>query len=352
MKNLVKKCIAIALTCVMMVMLVAPMFTVAALADTSGDADVRASKGEINGISVELLRAEIERQYALEGGEWWEVLWETLEHFRNTGLLTAYQITQINSSSGVLTWLTLPAPVTIVVGPYTRWSIAAQNHTQWMAILSQVYDPGDFDDFYEGPLTSIREADEDYFDIMQSIRHMRTLRGAYRASERDFSERRGEHSLPIVITQPGTYLLTLNEGARSTQFVLEITGDTPVQQTQPQADTITVTIDNTPVNFADQAPTIINGRTLVPARGVFEALGFDPSWNEQAQQVTLSRDRDIILISIGSATFTTNGVSHTLDVPAQIINGRTMLPIRAVLESLGYDLNWEDSARTVVISTH
>jgi hypothetical protein len=115
---------------------------------------------------------------------------------------------------------------------------------------------------------------------------------------------------------------------------------------------INVTIGNTPVNFTDQPPIIVDGRTLVPVRGVFEALGFGVSWNEQARQVTLSRPNDTIIITIDSATFTTNNTNRTLDVPAQIIGGRTMVPIRAVLESVGYTVGWEEATRTVVITTN
>jgi len=127
---------------------------------------------------------------------------------------------------------------------------------------------------------------------------------------------------------------------------------TTTTHTLTQNNPITVTIGNTPVNFADQPPVIVDNRTLVPVRGVFEALGFDVSWNEQARQATLSRATATIVITIDSATFTTNGISHTLDVPAQIIGSRTMLPIRAVLESVGYDLAWDEATRTVIISAN
>ena len=120
--------------------------------------------------------------------------------------------------------------------------------------------------------------------------------------------------------------------------------------TQPGA--INVTINNIPVNFTGQVPTIVDGRTLVPVRGVFEGLGFEVSWNEQARQATLSRANDTIVITIDSAAFTANGTSRTLDVPAQIIGGSTMLPLRAVLESVGYGLAWDENTRTVIISTN
>lgn len=118
-----------------------------------------------------------------------------------------------------------------------------------------------------------------------------------------------------------------------------------------QANTgITVTIDGERVIFADQTPVIVGGRTLVPLRGVFEALGFYIEWNNDTRTAYLFGFGIVISITIGSYVFTLNGVEHALDVPAQIINGRTMLPIRAVLENVGFGLDWNDATRTVVIT--
>jgi hypothetical protein len=115
------------------------------------------------------------------------------------------------------------------------------------------------------------------------------------------------------------------------------------------AQSVDVTINGVRVNFADQGPIIEQGRTLVPVGGVFDALGFEVEWNEQAQVATLSRADYIVLITIGSDVFTVNGASHTLEVPARIIGGRTMLPIRAVLESVGYVVGWDGASRTVLV---
>ena len=114
---------------------------------------------------------------------------------------------------------------------------------------------------------------------------------------------------------------------------------------------IRVTINGEEVAFDGQAPVIVGGRTLVPVRGVFEELGFDVGWNGEARQATLTRSDFTVVLTIGSATFTTNGINHALDVPAQIIGGSTMLPIRAVLESVGYYLDWDGGTRTVIISS-
>ena len=117
------------------------------------------------------------------------------------------------------------------------------------------------------------------------------------------------------------------------------------------ANEINVTIDGVAVDFEGQPPVIVDGRTLVPVRGVFEALGFNVDWHQPTQTATLTSADYAIIISIGSGSFTTNGASHILDVPAQIIGGRTMLPIRAVLESVGYNVDWEAATATVLIST-
>jgi len=116
-------------------------------------------------------------------------------------------------------------------------------------------------------------------------------------------------------------------------------------------DPINVTIDGERVAFSGQGPAIIDGRTLVPVRGVFEALGFGVDWNEAARTATLTSDGHMVTLTIGSANFTTNGASYALDVPAQIVGGRTMLPIRAVLESVGFQVGWNEASRTVIISS-
>ena len=112
-----------------------------------------------------------------------------------------------------------------------------------------------------------------------------------------------------------------------------------------------VRIDGVAVVFDGQLPTIVDGRTLVPVRGVFEHVGFDVDWDPISRQVTLTSENYEVILTIGSAEFTTNGIVHTLDVPAQIIGDRTMLPIRAVLESVGYHVSWDDRNRIVLVSS-
>jgi len=113
---------------------------------------------------------------------------------------------------------------------------------------------------------------------------------------------------------------------------------------------INVTINGEAVQFADQGPVVVDGRTLVPVRGVFEHLGFDVDWYQPLQMATLTSEHHMITIAVGSDVFTTDNIIFELEVPAQIINDRTMLPIRQVLESVGFALDWDQATRTVIIT--
>jgi len=114
---------------------------------------------------------------------------------------------------------------------------------------------------------------------------------------------------------------------------------------------INVTINGRQINFAEQGPGIIDGRTLVPVREVFEQLNFTVEWHGGARQVFMQSDRYTVVLIIGRNTFYINGVPHFLEVPAQIIGDTTMVPLRAILEGVGYRINWHSRARTVQINT-
>ncbi len=103
----------------------------------------------------------------------------------------------------------------------------------------------------------------------------------------------------------------------------------------------------------DQMPVIVNGRTLVPMRGIFEALGADVEWIDATKTVVGSRDRQYVKLRLDSDTVYINGIEQEkkLDVPATIINGRTMVPVRFIAETLGETVEWDDSTKTVKITS-
>lgn len=104
---------------------------------------------------------------------------------------------------------------------------------------------------------------------------------------------------------------------------------------------ITVYVDGTAISF-DQPPIIKDDRTLVPMRKIFEALDAEVFWDEPSQSVTAVHGTDVILFHIGQAGLYKNGqLAYTMDVPAQIVNDRTLVPLRAVAESLGAEVGWD-----------
>ncbi len=117
---------------------------------------------------------------------------------------------------------------------------------------------------------------------------------------------------------------------------------------QFRTDEISVLLNAANLDF-DQPPIVVNGRTLVPVRAVVEAMNGQVEWNDITQTVTLSYGSNKILLTIDSTTAYLNGNSVSLDVAPQIINGRTLLPIRFVAESFGYVVNWLEETKTVDI---
>ncbi|MCL2421841.1 MAG: stalk domain-containing protein [Defluviitaleaceae bacterium] len=113
---------------------------------------------------------------------------------------------------------------------------------------------------------------------------------------------------------------------------------------------ITVRVNGTAVQFTDVHPTIVNDRTLVPMRGVFEHMGFNVAWDDNTSTATLTRQGILMTVRIGDAFMTVNGQTVFPEVPPQIVHGRFMLPLRAVAEASGAIVSWDGTARAVIIT--
>ncbi len=103
------------------------------------------------------------------------------------------------------------------------------------------------------------------------------------------------------------------------------------------------------VEFQDQKAVIENGRTLVPARGVFEAIGATVSWDAVTQTVHVGKGSINVELKIGSDEMHVNGKTVKLDVPAKISNSRTLIPVRAVSEAFECKVGWDAETYTVTI---
>ncbi len=112
---------------------------------------------------------------------------------------------------------------------------------------------------------------------------------------------------------------------------------------------IIVEVDGRMVNF-EQSPVIDNGRTLIPLRGVFDKLSCSIEWDSANKSIFIKKGGDTVLVKIGEKVVYKNGViSSEIDVPAKIINGRTMIPVRGILELFDNYITWNESKRTVEI---
>ncbi len=113
--------------------------------------------------------------------------------------------------------------------------------------------------------------------------------------------------------------------------------------------TVTVKLDGEKIKF-DQTPIIKEGRTLVPMRAIFEAFGADIYWDDATKTVTSNFNGITVTLKIGSNVLKVNDKEITLDVPAEILNGRTIVPVRAISEAFECNVDWDDATKTVLIT--
>ncbi len=125
----------------------------------------------------------------------------------------------------------------------------------------------------------------------------------------------------------------------------------------PQQDQVSVVVNGQYVNF-DVPPQIINGRTMVPVRAIFEALGATVTWNPETRRVSaekldeLTQGILVAIFEIGSDVMINSyGEMYDLiEAPAIIIDGRTLVPARAAAEAFNCQVAWDASTRTVYIA--
>lgn len=109
----------------------------------------------------------------------------------------------------------------------------------------------------------------------------------------------------------------------------------------------TVELNGKPLAFE---PTIENGRTLVPLRAIFEAVGATVDWDQDTQTATANKGSTKVLLSISSNIAEINGQPKILDVPAKIVNGRILAPLRFVGEAFGGIVEWSPEAELISIT--
>ncbi|SFI36565.1 Copper amine oxidase N-terminal domain-containing protein [Tindallia magadiensis] len=112
-----------------------------------------------------------------------------------------------------------------------------------------------------------------------------------------------------------------------------------------------VYVDGERLDFGGVDPFIRDGRTLVPIAVIARALGSEVEWNAESRIVGFQKGSDVILQQIGSRNVTVNGQQQQIEVPAEINDNRTYVPLRFVSEQLQARVEWDGETRTINIFT-
>ena len=113
---------------------------------------------------------------------------------------------------------------------------------------------------------------------------------------------------------------------------------------------ITVFVDGTELEF-DVAPTVINQRTMVPMRKIFEFLGAEVQWIQEESGIRATTETLDLYMRLGKQDYTINGQTYQMDVAPVAIDGRTLVPLRAVMEAFSADVQWDQATSSVIIAT-
>jgi len=99
----------------------------------------------------------------------------------------------------------------------------------------------------------------------------------------------------------------------------------------------------------DVQPRIIDNRTMVPMRVIFEELGANVEWDGTTRTITATSSDLVVRTTVGNRVIDVNGNRITMDVAPVIVDGRTLVPVRFVSEAFGANVEWDANTRTVYI---
>lgn len=130
-------------------------------------------------------------------------------------------------------------------------------------------------------------------------------------------------------------------------LLLTFAAPSQVSAATPQ---VKVTIDGQLQSY-EQPPVIIGGRTMVPMRAIFEALGAKVTWDNATRTVTATKGHTEVKLTIDSDIIHKDGTTMKMDAKALIVNSRTMVPVRFVANAMGALVEWDPKTYTVIIAS-
>lgn len=141
------------------------------------------------------------------------------------------------------------------------------------------------------------------------------------------------------------YICTLLCGLSIAFYVPAFAADKNTQK-------INVFLNGELIIFPNQQPEVVERRTLIPLRGIFEKMGYDVSWDAKTKSCVISNDIQVITMRSGHKGMQVNERAYMLDVPAQIINNSLMIPLRAVAECTGATVTWDAPTKAIYINSN
>ena len=114
---------------------------------------------------------------------------------------------------------------------------------------------------------------------------------------------------------------------------------------------IRVFVDHVRIQF-DVEPQLINNRTMVPLRAIFEAMGATVSWDGDTQTVTATKGSRTVVSTVGDTAMYVNGTKTEMDVAPMIVDNRTLVPARFVAEAFDCTVEWIENTKSVSITTN
>ena len=170
----------------------------------------------------------------------------------------------------------------------------------------------------------------------------------------------------LTFTTPGIYRIIVFTDDNDAEFFLVVGGGTPTPTQEPvptpeptpqptptpNQDGVNVTI-NGQLQAFEVPPQLIGGRTMLPLRAIGEALGLEVDFDGETRTAILTADGLTITHTIGTTAITVNGITtDDFDVASVVVDGRTLVPARMIAEAMGANVEWDGSTQTAIITTN
>lgn len=182
-------------------------------------------------------------------------------------------------------------------------------------------------------------------EARHEVQHHISFRRATVTERTNYYRGTGIYDVTLGTLPPGEVVVYLGDVTPYAKVRLASGDVVYVHRTKIQPE-IEVRLHDKPIWF-DVPPFIEGDRTLVPIRHIAEAVGATVTWDQATRTARISHGSRLIEIRIGERTALVDGTPVALDVPAQIRENRTFVPLRFVSESLGFVVTWDESTRTV-----